>query len=261
MATQTKSSLNAERALEILLVLGSVGPEGISLSQISQRVSAAKSAVHRSLAALLLKGFAEPAGRYGHYRLGPSIPMIARRQEWLEPQLQLIRPGMTEFARRTGFTVYLMVQAGLDAVCAEMVSRSSRDHFTMGVGGRVPMGVAAGSVALLSMLSEERAQQIIEANTERLIKHPSLLHIDSKVVAEQVFAARERGYAVNMGFYLPGVGGLGLPIPGRGGYNVNVVVSFNVPVEMMNDVWIEARIVDLRECLGTKVIGGLMSHF
>lgn len=253
MSGSLASSLNAERALEILLVLGEVGPEGIGLAEIAQRTGSAKSAAHRSLAALLQKGFAEPAGRYGHYRLGPAVPMLAKRQERLEPQIQLIRPGMTEFARRTGFTVYLMVQAGVDAVCAEMVSRSTRRQFTMGVGARVPMGIAAGSVALLSMLSEENAAQIIQANADRYASHPSLRHVDADVVAEKVAAARRRGYAVNMGYFLPGEGGLGLPVPRRGHYEVNVAISFNAPLEMMNDRWIEETMANLRECLGVTL--------
>lgn len=250
MVRAAKSSLNAERALDILQVLGEVGPEGLSLAEIARRTDSAKSAAHRSLAALLHKGFAEPTGRYGHYRLGPSIPILAKRQERLEPQVHLIRPGMTEFARRTGFTVYLMVQAGVDAVCAEMVSRSTRRQFTMGVGARVPMGVAAGSVALLSMLPEEKAAKIMQANLERYTTHPSLRYVDVDVVAGLVSEARRRGYAVNMGYYLPGEGGLGLPIPGRGHYEVDVAVSFNAPLEMMNDVWIEEIMATLRECLG-----------
>lgn len=254
MSSQRSSSLNAERALDILLLLGTVGPEGISLSDITEKVGGAKSAAHRSLAALMHKGFAEPAGRHGHYRLGPAVALIARRQERLEPQVQRVRPGMTEFARRTGFTVYLMVQAGVDAVCAEMISRSTRRHFSMGVGARVPMGVAAGSVALLSMLPPETAAQIIEANADRYLNHPSLRHVDAAVVSEQVAAARQQGYSVNMGYYLPGEGGLGLPIPGRGRYQVDIAISFNAPVEMMTPTWIVQTMNELRDCLGPEVL-------
>lgn len=246
---QSTSSLNAERALDILLILGEVGHEGISLALIAQRVGAAKSAAHRSLAALLQKGFAEPAERYGHYRLGPSISMIARRQERLEPQIQLIRPGMTEFARRTGFTTYLMVQAGVDAVCAEMISRSTRRQLTMGVGARVPMGVAAGSLALLSMLPADVADHIMISNAERYLNHPSMRHVDHALVAAQVAEARATGYAVNMGYYLPGEGGMGLPIPARRRFEVNVAVSFNAPIEMMTPEWIAATVAELRDCL------------
>ena len=161
---------------------------------------------------------------------------------------------MTEFARRTGFTVYLMVQAGVDAVCAEMVSRSSRRQFTMGVGARVPMGVAAGSLALLSMLPEDAAAGIIEANADRYARHPALRHIGPALIAEQVAEARTRGYAINMGYYLPGEGGLGLPVPRRGRYEVNVAVSFNAPLEMMTEDWIAASIDDLRDCLGPDLL-------
>lgn len=254
MPSANTVSLNAERALEILLVLGEAGPEGLSLSQIAQRIGGAKSAAHRSLGALLNKGFAEPAGRYGHYRLGPAIPMMARRQERLEPQIQLIRPGMTEFARKTGFTVYLMVQAGVDAVCAEIVSRSPRRQFTMGVGARVPMGVAAGSVALLSIMPEDAAAGIIKANADRYVSYPALRPVDAAVIEEQVGDARRRGYAINMGYYLFGEGGLGLPIHRRGGYEVNVAVSFNAPLEMMTDAWISSMIEELRDCLGPELL-------
>ncbi len=245
----SSSSSNAERALDIILTLGEVGPEGLSLAEIAERVGSVKSAAHRTLVALLQKGFAEPTGRYGHYRLGAAVLMLARRQERLEPQIQKVRPGMTEFARHTGFTVYLIVQSGVDAVCAEMVSRSTRRQFTMGVGARVPMGVGAGSLALMSLLPEAAVRHIIESNAERYLKHPSSHHVDGEVIMAQVVDAKRRGYAVNMGFYFPGQGGIGVPRPGRGPHEVNMAVSFNAPLEMMNDDWIESQVRALVDCL------------
>lgn len=244
------ASLNAERALDILLALADAGAEGLGLSQISLRVGGAKSAAHRSLTALRNKGFVEPAGRYGHYRLGPAVPVIARQQGRLDSQIQAIRPGMTEFARKTGFTAYLMVQAGIDAVCAEIISRSPRQQFAMGVGARVPMGIAAGSVALLSMMSEKDADEIIQTNANRYESHPALRVIDAGFIKRQVEEAQACGYSINMGYYLPGEGGLGLPLRKRGQYEVDTAVSFNAPVELMTPEWISSVLEDLRQCLG-----------
>ncbi|MDR6757500.1 DNA-binding IclR family transcriptional regulator [Mycoplana sp. BE70] len=56
--------------------------------------------------------------------VGTLLAKRQDRQERLELQSQLIRPGMTEFARRTGFTVYLVVQAGVDSVCARRAGQS-----------------------------------------------------------------------------------------------------------------------------------------
>lgn len=248
-------SLNALRAMDILLVLGEVGPEGLGLAEIASRLGHGKSPVHRSLAALLQKGFVEPTGRHGHYRLGPAIPMLARRHERLEPQVEKIRPGMTEFARHTGFTVYLIVQAGVDAVCAEMVSRSTRQVFTMGIGARVPMGVAAGSLALLSMLPEAAAERIIQGNAERYLHYPSLRHVDADIIAKEVCAARQRGYAINIGYYLPGEGGLGLPLKAQTQADTDMAVSFNAPIEMMTPDWIRTMMRDLAKCVGSEADG------
>lgn len=246
---QSASSSNAERTLDIILALGEVGPEGLSLGEIAQRIGSAKSATHRTLVALLQKGFAEPTGRYGHYRLGSAVPMLARRQERLEPQVQKVRPGMTEFARRTGFTVYLIVQSGVDAACAEMVSRSTRHQFSMGVGARVPMGVGAGSLALLSLFPDDTVRQIVDSNADRYREHPSSRPVDSDVIFGQVADAKQLGYAVNMGFYFPGQGGIGLPRPARGSYEIDMAVSFNAPLEIMTPDWIAGQIGILRACL------------
>ncbi|MBO9102210.1 MULTISPECIES: IclR family transcriptional regulator [Rhizobium] len=243
------SSSNAERALDILLLLGEVGPEGYSLAEIASRIGTAKPAAHRTLAAMVSKGFAEPTERYGHYRLGTAVPMLARRQERLEPLVQRYRPGMTEFARRTGFNVYLIVQSGIDAICAEMISRSSRHQFAMGLGARVPMGVGAGSLALMSLLSENVVEQILDANAERYQAHPSIRPVDRDIIRNQVIEAKHRGYAVNQGFFFFGEGGVGLPRMASGMYEINMAFSFNAPLDMMNEAWVEDQVGQLRECL------------
>lgn len=249
-----KASLNAERALEILLMLADVGVEGASLARIAERLGGAKSAVHRSLVALRNKGFVEPAGRYGHYRVGPAVPLIARQQGRLDSQIEAFRPGMTAFARKTGFTVFLMVQAGIDAICAEIISRSPRQQFAMGVGARVPMGIAAGSVALLSMMGEAEARGIIRSNSERYELHPAMRPIDAGFIEQQVAAARMRGFAINLGYYLPGEGGLGLPMGKKSPYEVDAAVSFNAPVELMTEQWICSTMEELRAVLGVPKV-------
>lgn len=249
----TSVSLNAVRALDILLLLGEAGPEGLTLAQITKKAGDGKSAIHRSLTSLVQKGFVEPTHQRGGYRLGPTIAVLAKTQVDLEKQIQHLIPGMTEFARSTGFTVYLMVQAGVDAVCADMVSRSVGKQLTMGVGGRVPMGVAAGSLALLSLLPDDVAEEIMQANATRYLNTPALRDLNKDIVSEKRRAAIERGFAVNMGYYLPGEGGIGLPIPAKSHRDINVAVSFNAPLELMTDEWMMETVDKLRLCLATTL--------
>ncbi|WP_245410174.1 IclR family transcriptional regulator [Falsochrobactrum shanghaiense] len=243
------ASSNAVRALDILLVIANAHEDGLALAEIAQQLGETKPAVHRSITSLLHRGFVESAGKRGHYRLGPAIFLLARRQARLEPLIAKFGPGMTEFARRTGFTVYMMVQAGVDAVCAEMISRFTQQQLWMGIGARVPMGVAAGSLALLSMLPEADARQIIERNASRYAQHPAVQHVDEKVVAAQAADARRRGYAVNLGYYLPGEGGIGLPIKATSMYEMDIAISFTAPLELMTESWIENIVGELKSCL------------
>jgi DNA-binding IclR family transcriptional regulator len=246
----TSVSLNAVRALDILLLLGEAGPDGLTLAQITKQAGDGKSAIHRSLTSLVQKGFVEQTQQRGGYRLGPTIAMLARTQVDLEKQIQRFLPGMTEFARLTGFTVYLMVQAGVDAVCADMVSRSVGKQLNLGVGGRVPMGVAAGSLALLAMLPEDTAEEIMQANAARYLNTAALRELNKDIVAVKRKMAIARGFAINMGYYHPGEGGLGLPIRAKGHHDINVAVSFNAPLEMMTDEWMDDVIEKLKVCLG-----------
>lgn len=245
----SNASTNASRALDILLVLGDASSDGMALAEIARRVDEAKPAVHRSLSSLLVKGFAEAAGKHGRYRLGPAISMLALKQPRLEPLIERHRPGMSDFARSTGYTVYMVVQAGVDAVCAEMISRWSQQQIWFGIGERVPMGVAAGSVALLSMLSEDECRRLIDGNAQRYVSHPSVQHVDSGVVRAQVIDARRRGYSVNLGYYLPGEGGIALPVRSTSPHEPDVAISFNVPLEAMTESWIEDVVGEFRSCL------------
>jgi len=111
------------------------------------------------------------------------------------------------------------------------------------------MGIAAGSVALLSMLPADEYKQLIEANAERYITHPSVQHVDAAVVLEQVREAQRRGYATNMGYYHPGDGGIGLPILSKSPREMNVAISCTLPLEMMTDAFISSVIRELKDCL------------
>jgi len=110
-------------------------------------------------------------------------------------------------------------------------------------------------MALLSIMPEAAAAEIIRANAERYVSHPAVRPLDAELVTRQVAEARARGYAVNMGYYFPGEGGLGLPIRRRHHYEVDVAVSFSAPLELMTEEWIASIIEELRNCLGREILG------
>ena len=195
-----------------MIALGEAGEEGMSLQSIAQALGQEKPAIHRSLGALALKGFVEATGRRGYYRLGPAIYGLARRNSRIESLVSRFRPALMEIAARLEKNVFMMARAGYDAVCVESHTYGYASTLTGGTGGRVPLGVPAGSLALLASLPDATAQQVIAANAGRYESYPTLQPINAQIMSEMVNETRERGYGSDFNLYFPNEGGIGVPI-------------------------------------------------
>lgn len=239
-------SSNVARAGEILLVLGEAGPDGLSLQEISRNLAEAKPAVHRALGALALKGFVEPTGRHGYYRLGPAIYGLARRQARADVLATRMRPALIDIVARIGQPVFLMARAGHDAICLEMLAPTPAQTLTGGTGGRVPLGVAAGSLALLSSMPNEAALQVIEANAERYRNYPSLRPLSAELMRELVQEARARGYALDFGYYFPNGGGIGIAVETGLPGGAELSISVSIYGEMHTPEKLDALAQDIR---------------
>ena len=75
---------------------------------------------------------------------------------------------MARIAEATGDTVFLTQRSGLDAVCVDRQEGTFPiKTFTLEIGMRRPLGVGTGSLAILSALSEEEIQAIVNSNPPR----------------------------------------------------------------------------------------------
>lgn len=239
-------SSNVARAAEILLILGEAGPEGISLQDISETLDEAKPAVHRALGALALKGFSEPARRHGHYRLGPAIYGLARRHSRADILAIRMRPALMDIVARTGQPAFLMARAGYDAVCLEMLAPTPAQTLTGGTGGRVPLGVASGSLAMLSSLPDETVAQVIAANAERYRNYPALRPLNAAIMHDLVDEARARGYAIDFGYYFPNGGGVGVVVDTGLPGGAELSISVSVYGEMHTREKLDALVNEVR---------------
>lgn len=232
-----------------MLVLGEAGPEGLSLQEISRRQGEAKPAVHRALAALAVKGFVEAGPRHGHYRLGPSVNMLARRYNRIDLQLDRYRPALFDVVKKTGLSAFLMARAGVDAVCAEMLTRPPAQSLTGGAGGRVPLGIAAGSLSILATLPDPMVDYVLATNAERYASYPALRPLNAEVIRDMVRETRERGYAVSLGYYFPNEGGIGVAIPSELPGGAEMAISVSAYGEMFGDARLDAMAGVLRNCI------------
>lgn len=193
-----RSSSNVERGAEIMIELGKSGSSGMTLAEIAEAVGDAKSAVHRALSGLVHYGFVEQTSRRGRYKLGPAIFALSARPNSVRDTVRLMKPALIEITRKTGGATYLLARAGTDSLCLDMEEGPTpTQSLVNGIGGRIPMGVGAGSVCMLAEMDARTRDALITANEHRLSPYTSRPQIE-----EAVRFYQHHGYVhfVNYGF-------------------------------------------------------------
>src|SRR5690554_1114109 len=202
-----------DRAAAILSCLADGPEEGSRLSDIALRSGLGKTTTHRLLSALVSVGFVD-RGENKLYRLGYTLYALgsnARRYDIAD----LARPSLLRLSAETGDTVFLSVRDGDEALCLD---RSTGDYpiqtLTLKVGDRRPLGVGAGSLALLSFLPEEEAERIIATNEESRLPYPNF---SSETLRALVAASRKQGFAFNDGRIVSEMAAVAVPVFGPEG--------------------------------------------
>src|SRR5690625_1856939 len=147
-----------DRAATILRCLAQGPQEGSRLSDIASRSGLGKTTTHRLLAALVSVGFVD-RGESRLYRLGYalfSLGASARRFDLAN----LVRPSLLRLAAETEDTIFLSIRDGDEALCLDRCTGNFPIRtLTLNVGDRRPLGVGAGSLALLAFQPQQEVER------------------------------------------------------------------------------------------------------
>lgn len=205
-----------ERAIAVLRSLADRNASGARLMDVVSDLGLAKGTARRLLLVLMREGFVvqEPGSR--RYHLGAGLFSLGTVAGARFSIRELALPSLSRLAEASGDTVYLSVRSGLDAVCIHRQEGTFPIRtLTLTVGDRRPLGVGAGSLALLASLPEEEAEAVMEANGERFGRYSEKL--DAELIRQLVMQTRSMGYAFNDGLIVPGMCALGVPLVGHHG--------------------------------------------
>lgn len=210
-----------DRAMRILRLVAGKGAAGAKLADVFEDAGLSRSTAHRFLGALTQAGLLEQDSASGSYHLGMELcelGAIAARRYGLRDAAQ---PSMTRLTERTGDTVYMSIRHNYESICIE---RFEGDYpiktLTLAVGDRRPLGVGAGSLALLAFQPDEFVSRAIALNAAEAERK-------WRLTAAQLFdfvqTTREQGYALNPGSVAPGMTAVGVPILGSSGEAVAAI--------------------------------------
>ena len=196
------------RALALLRAVARHNQHGVKLSVLAREVDLHVATTRRLLSVLTLNGFTayDPVTRL--YRLGMALYHLGSSAQQFTLRDQF-RPILQRIAQETEDTVFLLIRSGYDGLCVDRVEgRFPIRALMVDVGISRPLGVGAGSLALISFLPEEQFELILKANDCRFSEN----NIESEVIRKLAMDSRDRGYVVSEELFWPGVNSVGVPI-------------------------------------------------
>lgn len=213
-AEEASAVKTIDRAALVLRCLAEGGSEGSRLSDVAARSGLGKATVHRLLTALVQVGFVDRSEAGKLYRLGYALFALgttARRFEVVE----LARPALLRLAAETEDTVFLSIRDGDEALCADRCTGAFPiKTLTLNLGDRRPLGVGAGSLALLAFQDDAEVERVLAANAAARAAYPAFGPEELRTLIAQ---ARRQGYAFNDGRIVGAMMALGVPVFGPDG--------------------------------------------
>ena len=203
------SSGALRRGLQILALLHRNHPASLSIQDISSQSGLPRPTVYRLLEALIDEGYAtrcQQSGNFEYIGLGSRLPL----QPLQHKNLEVVMTRMKNIAQRTGDSVYLVIQNGVDSMCVHR----ELGHYpiqvnSLAVGQRQPLGIGSGGLSILAAGSDEELERVIQVNTPRFTQYNGL---SATTVKQLVHNTRSRGYAIIGSYAIPGVTGVGMAV-------------------------------------------------
>lgn len=213
------------RAQLLLRAIAQAGADGASLRDMIRATGLPRPTVHRVLAMLEAAGWVARAPDGVGFQLGLEVLALGAGAAACHPLSAVANAPMARLALAIAQPIYLVVRAGPDSVCVAREESGRRiQTLVLQVGSREPLGIGAGSMALLAALPEDQMQDFIAANRERYRQRPDF---DEAAFLAAVERTRARGFAEHDDLFTPGVSGVGVAVRnGRGEAIAGISTAF-----------------------------------
>lgn len=213
---------SVDRALALLALIARHSADGISLSGLVAASELKKATARRLLLALMRAGLVEQDNETRAYHLGAETYVMGLLAQGRHGLLRQAIDQIQTLARETGDAAFLSVRRGLHSVC---LHREDGAHpirtYALLPGGHHPLGVGAGSLAMLAALPDPQIDDIIASNTPELsANYPRLT---PAILRDHIAQTRESGIALNPGLIFEDSWGLGIALHGPDGHVVGAL--------------------------------------
>ena len=193
----------------MLSALAQASAQGLRLTDLVRITGLGKGTMHRILAGLAANGWVDQDDSTGSYLVGMQLLSWAVTAGDRYGIAQHCAPLLSRLAETTEDTVFLSLRSGTEAVCvARYEGAFPIKTLTLNIGDRRPLGIGAGSLALLAFLSADEIERVLAGNGEARARYS----ISDRQLRSMIDAARQSGYAFNDERVIKGMSAVGVPV-------------------------------------------------
>jgi DNA-binding IclR family transcriptional regulator len=212
--SRASDSTSVEKVCRILRTLSV--PRPLRLADVCAATGLSKPTALRLLESLGDEGFVRRDPDTKRYTLGDEALVLGIAMQSRTHVSRWARPWLIRLAGLSGDTVILSTRSGVESVCVdrEFGAYPIRANY-LDIGSRRPLGVGAGSMALLAWLPDEESKAVLDEIAPGVTaRYP---RIDRSLIETEIRGARGRGYTLLLDVVVERMGGIGAPIFGGDG--------------------------------------------
>jgi len=216
--TDRRVETSLAKAIRLLPIVAERNATGVTLSTVARKANLTTATARRLLQGLVDGGLLSFDPYSKIYTLGIGLFDLAGAsgspRQFDDVRMEL-RPALAETAAITGETAYVTVPFGDEALCIDTATGSyPLSANTLKVGSRRPLGVGAGSAAILAALPDDACDHLIASNSEVYGRYGDLTVAE---VRRMVRHWREHRYLVNNSIIIPDVSAIAVAVFDRSG--------------------------------------------
>jgi len=201
-----------DRAATLLLLVGRAGVAGARLSDLVAQSALAKPTVRRMLLALVRAGLLDQDATTRAYHIGPEIYALGTLASTRFGIHGAALRSLVRLSEYSGDTAFLSVPRDVYAICLHREDGGYPIRVqALEAGDRHPLGVGAGSLAMLAAMTDAEVETIIAANIADGSLKPHRNYSAARL-RDLVRQTRASGYALNPGMMLAGSWAIGVAI-------------------------------------------------
>ena len=207
-AEEGRAANSVGKTCAILRALAARSP--LRLTEVAAATGLHKVTALRIMETLIEEGFAEREAEGRGFVRGREFLALAAAAARPADIRALARPSLVRLAQLSEDTVLLSVRSGVESVCIdrEIGPFPIRANY-LDIGSRRPLGIGAGSLAILSALPDREVAAILDGSAERLAEYPGLPAATVRALVEET---RARGFVLLLDRVVERMGAVGIAV-------------------------------------------------